>query len=78
MPGPGIARFRQDQWLYRSDRTTYFYATGFNMVRLLDTLNIKYKTRLFNEGGLSLEKLLKGHRAKKSKHPKTRPDENGR
>jgi hypothetical protein len=56
----------KDTWLYLSDKTTYFYATGFNLVRLLDKLGIEYKTRLFKEGGLSLEDLLKQHYAKKN------------
>ena len=51
----------KDQWLYLTDKTTYFYATGFNMARLLDKLKVKYKERLFNEGDLSLEQLLKQH-----------------
>jgi hypothetical protein len=56
----------KDKWLYLSDRTKYFYATGFNMVRLFEELKINYKTRLFNEGDLSLEQMLKQHRTKKS------------
>lgn len=48
-----------DQWLFHSSKTTYFYATGFNIARLLDKLGIEYKTRLFKESGLSLEKILK-------------------
>jgi hypothetical protein len=51
----------KDQWLYLSEKTNYFYATGFNMVRLLNKLNIPYKSRLFNEGGLSLEQILLQH-----------------
>jgi hypothetical protein len=46
-----------DPWLY-TPGNRYFYATGFNMVRLLDKLNIEYKQQLFNEGGLSLEQVL--------------------
>ena len=56
----------KDKWLYQSDRTKYFYATGFNMIRLFEKLKINYKTRLFNEGDLSLERILKQHRTKKS------------
>jgi len=55
----------KDQWLYLSGKTNCFYATGFNLVRLLDKLKIKYKTRLFDEGGLSLEQILKQTHAKK-------------
>ena len=47
-----------DKWLYLTERTTYFYAIGFNMARLLDKLKIEYKTKLFNQGGLSLEDIL--------------------
>ena len=46
-----------DPWLYKIGKS-YFYSTGFNMARLLDKLEIKYKTRLFKEGNLSLEQLL--------------------
>lgn len=52
---PGI---EMPEWLYRSDKTTWFYASGFNMARLLDTLQIEYRSRLFNEGALSLEQIL--------------------
>jgi hypothetical protein len=51
-------------WLYLSAKTSYYYATGFNMVRLLEKLKIDFRSRLFNEGGLSLEQLLKQHWAK--------------
>jgi hypothetical protein len=56
----------QDKWLYLSDRTNYYYATGFNLVRLFEKLKINYQTRLFTEAGLSLERILQQHRAKKS------------
>lgn len=46
------------QWLYKIGRN-YFYVTGFNIVRLLDKLKIEYKSRLFNEAGVSLEEILK-------------------
>ena len=53
----------KDQWLYLSEKTTgYFYATGFNMVRLLEKLKVDYKERLFYEGALSLEGLLRNYR----------------
>lgn len=51
-----------DQWLFQTRKTTYFYATGFNIARLLDKLGIDYKTRLFKESGLSLEQILKNGR----------------
>lgn len=47
------------KWMYRTDKSVYFYATGFNIVRLLDKLGVDYKSRLFNEGGMSLERLLR-------------------
>jgi hypothetical protein len=50
-------RMEQDPWLYLTNRTSYFYATGFNMLRLLDRLGMPYKDRLFDTG-LSLERLL--------------------
>lgn len=48
-----------DQWLFMTSKTTYFYAIGFNMARLLDKLKVEYKSKLFNQGGLSLEEILK-------------------
>jgi hypothetical protein len=57
----------KDKWLYLSDKTRYFYATGFNMVRLFDKRKVNYKTRLFNEAGLSSEQLLQQYRTKKSR-----------
>jgi hypothetical protein len=54
-----------DKWLYLTNKTTYFYAIGFNMARLLDKLKIEYKSRLFNEGTLSLEDILKDKMNKK-------------
>lgn len=50
-------KMENDPWLYTVGKR-YFYATGFNMVRLLDKLNIEYKQRLFSEGKLSLEQML--------------------
>lgn len=49
---------KQDEWLYQTEKTTYFYATGFNLARLLDKLKIEYKSRLFKEGKISMEDLL--------------------
>ncbi len=46
------------KWLYITSKTTYFYASGFNIARLLDKLGIEYKSRLFKEGGISLEQIL--------------------
>jgi hypothetical protein len=38
-----------DKWLYMSG-PNYFYAIGFNILRLLDKMGVDYKSRLFNEG----------------------------
>ncbi|PQA93863.1 hypothetical protein SAMN05421796_10666 [Chryseobacterium piscicola] len=48
----------KDKWLYESEMTTYFYATGFNMARVLDKLKIDYKSRLFKEGKITMEDIL--------------------
>lgn len=52
-------KIQNDPWLYTAGKR-YFYATGFNIVRLLDKLQIDYKSRLFKEGELYLDELLKG------------------
>ncbi len=50
------------QWLYITEKSgQYFYASGFNIARLLDKLQVEYKLKLFNKGGLSLEEILKAH-----------------
>lgn len=50
----------KDEWLYLTSKTAvYYYATGFNMARLLDKLKVEYKDRLFHEGELSLEDIVK-------------------
>lgn len=51
-------KLQKDEWLYLSNKTTYFYATGFNMARLLDKLGIDYKSRLFKDGKITLEDIL--------------------
>ncbi len=51
-------KMEKDAWLYQSGSSSYFYASGFNVCRLLDKLKIEYKPRLFNEGETSLEQLL--------------------
>ena len=51
-------KIEKDAWLYKSGGASYFYASGFNICRLLDKLKIEYKTRLFNEGETSLEQIL--------------------
>lgn len=54
-----------DPWLFTPGKR-YFYATGFNLVRLLDKLNIDYKSRLFKEGTLSLDEILETNYKKKN------------
>lgn len=54
---PGGYDLDANDWLYRTDISQYMYATGFNIVRLLDKLGVDYKTRLFDEG-LALDGLL--------------------
>ncbi|MGE0568176.1 MAG: hypothetical protein AB7O73_09520 [Bacteroidia bacterium] len=39
----------KEKWLYLTNKTKYYYATGFNIARLLDKLGVSYKSRLFNE-----------------------------
>jgi hypothetical protein len=51
-------KMANDPWLFTPGKR-YFYATGFNIVRLLDKLKIDYKSRLFKEGNLSLDEILK-------------------
>jgi len=46
-------------WLYKTEKTNYFYATGFNLARILDKLKIEYKSKLFNKGGETLENILR-------------------
>ncbi|SIT92685.1 hypothetical protein [Pontibacter indicus] len=49
-----------DKWLYlTAESGVYFYATGFNMARVLDKLGVPYKERLFKESKLSLEDILR-------------------
>jgi hypothetical protein len=54
-----------DSWLFTPGKR-YFYATGFNLVRLLDKLKVDYKSRLFKEGNLSLDEILKTNYKKKN------------
>lgn len=54
---PGGYDLDANDWLYRTDISQYMYATGFNIVRLLDKLGVDCKTRLFDEG-LALDGLL--------------------
>lgn len=52
-------KLQNSQWLYETDKTTYFYATGFNIARLLDKLGIDYKSKLFKTGEMTLEQILR-------------------
>ena len=63
-----INKIENDKWLYLTEKTTYFYAVGFNLARLLDKLNIEYKTNLFKQGGLSLEDILITRKQSTSEH----------
>lgn len=50
----------KDEWLYLTTKTpVYFYATGFNMTRILDKLGVQYKEQLFKQRNLSLEDVLR-------------------
>jgi hypothetical protein len=57
-------RIDVDKWLYLKSATTYYYATGFNMARLLDQLKVDYTSKMYKQGSLSLEQLLKTYRAR--------------
>ncbi len=54
--------FKNEKWLYLTNHTKYYYATGFNIIRLLDKLNVDYKSRLFIEKELTLEDILKEYK----------------
>lgn len=47
----------KDKWLYMTG-TTYYYATGFNIARLLDKLKVDYKSRLFKDN-IFLDDILR-------------------
>lgn len=49
--------FEENQWLYKTG-STYYYAIGFNMLRLLDLLKIDYQSKLF-QNNISLEDILR-------------------
>lgn len=61
-------KLENEEWLYLTEKTTYFYATGFNLIRLLDKLNIEFRSRLFQEEELTLEELLKEYKNKGFTH----------
>ena len=48
----------KEKWLYLTGKTYYYYATGFNIARLLDKLGVDYKSRLFNEN-IFLDEILR-------------------
>lgn len=47
-----------EPWLYQTNSIRYFYATGFNYLRLLDKLKIKYKTHFFDDNTLTPYALI--------------------
>lgn len=49
--------FDENQWLYKTG-STYYYAIGFNILRLLDLLKIDYQPKLFQDN-ISLEDILR-------------------
>jgi hypothetical protein len=62
-------KIENDPWLYTPGKR-YFYATGFNIVRLLDKLHIPYKSNLFKDGESTLEQQLENNYKIKQKHTK--------
>ncbi len=55
--------FDNAKWLYKTGYTTYYYAIGFNMLRLMDKLEIDYKSSLFEEK-VSLEQIMRDNTMK--------------
>lgn len=54
-----IPRIAHPEWLYKADVSqSYFYATGYNITRLLEKLEIPYQQKLFKEPDSNLEDLL--------------------
>ncbi|WP_223601300.1 hypothetical protein [Chryseobacterium sp. GVT01B] len=45
-------------WMYKSNSIRYFYSTGFNMLRLLDKLEIDYKEHFFDDNNMTPYQLL--------------------
>ncbi|MDD2981832.1 MAG: hypothetical protein PHQ74_00445 [Crocinitomicaceae bacterium] len=54
--------FQKAEWIYLTNKTKYCYATGFNMIRLLEKLDVEFKSRIFKEEDMTLEKLLLEYR----------------
>lgn len=50
----------REPWMYQANSVRYFYATGFNLLRLLDKFDIEYKENFFNDNlSTSYNLLLK-------------------
>jgi len=57
---PAPAAFPED--LVKTQKTqVYYYATGFNIVRLLQKLKIDYESKLYKQADLTLEDLLQAY-----------------
>ncbi|WP_426669748.1 hypothetical protein ACPPVU_00610 [Mucilaginibacter sp. McL0603] len=52
---------KQKSWMYQSNSIRYFYSTGFNMIRLMDKLNISYKENFFDDNNLTPYQILCQH-----------------
>lgn len=48
-----------EQWRYTPGSISYFYATGYNLLRVLDHLNVSYKKGFFKNNELTPYSLLK-------------------
>ena len=48
-------------YLTYASPSTYYYAIGFNMMRLLDELNVEYKSKLLNNPDIGLHKYLEDY-----------------
>jgi hypothetical protein len=59
-------RLEDAKGIYMPAYTSYFYATGYNLTRLLEKLKIPFKNILFETGGVSLEELLINRKSPKS------------
>lgn len=51
-------KLKDKPWMYKSNSIRYFYSTGFNMLRLLDQLNVKYKKHFFDDNNSTPYRLL--------------------
>lgn len=54
-------QLENEPWMYETNSVLYFYSSGFNFLRLLDKLEIKYKSYLFNNNPISFYDLLKNY-----------------